>query len=84
MRRPDTKPLSRFSAILLGGWLMAMAAPALAGDGWRTLTAPQPLPAPEATGNVEVGGATIHYAIYGSGNAEPVLLLHGGLGAAED
>ena len=64
--------------------LFAAAGPATAGDGWRTLTPPQPLPAPEATGNVAVNGANIHYALYGSGNADAVLLLHGGLGAAED
>ncbi len=64
--------------------LFAAAGPATAGDGWRTLTPPQPLPAPEATGNVAVNGANIHYALYGSGNNDAVLLLHGGLGAAED
>ena len=64
--------------------LFATAGPATAGDGWRTLTPPQPLPAPESSGNVEVNGANIHYALYGSGNADAVLLLHGGLGAAED
>ena len=64
--------------------LFAAAGPATASEGWRTLTPPQPLPAPESTGNVEVNGANIHYALYGSGNTETVLLLHGGLGAAED
>lgn len=54
------------------------------GNGWRTLTPPQPLPAPEWTSKVEVNGANLHYAVYGSENAETVLLLHGGLGAAED
>ena len=43
-----------------------------------------PLPAPESTGTVDVNGASIHYALYGSGNADAVLLLHGGLGSAED
>ena len=36
--------------------LFAAAGPATASDGWRTLTPPQPLPAPESTGNVEVNG----------------------------
>jgi len=40
--------------------------------------------APEATGRVDVNGARIFYAFYGSANAETVLLLHGGLGAGED
>ena len=71
---------SLFGAILL----LAAAGSAPAGDGWRTLSAPQPLPAPESTGQVEVNGASIHFTLYGSGNADAVLLLHGGLGAAED
>ena len=57
---------------------------AQAGDGWRTLTPPQPMPTFESTGRVEVNGASIYYSLYGSANAEAVLLLHGGLGAAED
>ena len=65
-------------------WLLATAGTAAAGDGWRTLTPPLPLPAPEAADTVHVNGADIHYALYGSGNREAVLLLHGGLGAAED
>ncbi|MDE0520628.1 MAG: alpha/beta hydrolase [Boseongicola sp.] len=65
-------------------WLLATTGIVAAGDGWRTLTPPQPLPAPEAADTVQVNGAVIHYALYGSGNREAVLLLHGGLGAAED
>ena len=38
--------------------------------GWRTLTPPQPPPASESTGHVEVNGLSVHYALYGSGNAE--------------
>ena len=53
-------------------------------DSWRTLTKPQPLPDAEATGTVAVGGAQIHYMVWGDAHAKPVLLLHGGLGAAED
>ena len=84
MRRLDTQWLARLSAFLFSALLLTMAASAQAGDGWRTLTPPQPLPEAESTGKVEVNGADIHYALYGSGNAEAVLLLHGGLGAAED
>ncbi|MYI68502.1 MAG: alpha/beta fold hydrolase [Boseongicola sp. SB0673_bin_14] len=65
-------------------WLLATTGTAAAGDGWRTLTPPRPLPAPEAADTVQVNGAVIHYALYGSGNQKAVLLLHGGLGAAED
>ena len=56
----------------------------MTGENWRTLTPPQPLPDPDSTGRVSVNGASIHYARYGTDNSEAVLLLHGGLGAAED
>ena len=41
-----------------------------------------PLPVADAQGHVEHDGARIWYATYGSGS--PVLLLHGGLGNAEN
>ena len=69
---------------MVGAVLLFATGSASAGDGWRSLSSPQPLPAPESTGNVDVNGASIHYSLYGSGNADAVLLLHGGLGAAED
>ncbi len=56
----------------------------MTGDQWRTLTPPQPIPDPDSTGKVSVNGASIHYARYGADNSRAVLLLHGGLGAAED
>ena len=77
----------KFSARVLstvGAALLLATGSASAGDGWRSLSSPQPLPAPESTGNVDVNGASIHYSLYGSGNDDAVLLLHGGLGAAED
>ena len=72
-----------FAGLFAG--VLLLAAPAMsAGDGWRTLTPPQPLPKAESTGRVDVNGASIYYALYGSKNADAVLLLHGGLGAIED
>src|ERR1700732_1372677 len=55
--------------------LVAAALPALAAERWETLT-----PAPVATdrsGQAQVNGISIHYAIYGQGT--PVIFLHGGL-----
>ncbi len=69
---------------LLAGAFLATAPAMSASDGWRTLTPPLPLPKPESTGRVDANGASIYYAIYGSKNADAVLLLHGGLGAMED
>ena len=84
MRRLGTQLVRQLSGIFFGCLLLAVTVLAQAGDGWRTLTPPQPMPTPESTGQVEINGASIHYSLYGSGNAESVLLLHGGLGAAED
>ena len=64
--------------------LFAMINTAIADDGWRTLTPPHPLPEKEKSGTVHVNGVDIHYALYGTDNEEAVLLLHGGLSAAED
>ena len=48
------------------------------------LTPPLPMPEPVETGAVEVNGARLWYATFGPEDAEPVLMLHGGLGASED
>ena len=84
MRQRDVQSAPRLAALAFAGVLLASASPLQASEGWRTLTPPQPMPAPEATGLVAVNGASIFYALYGSGNTEAVLLLHGGLGAGED
>jgi pimeloyl-ACP methyl ester carboxylesterase len=57
---------------------------------WETLPLPPALPEPADHGSVDVDGARIAYSIYGQGSgrgpgqdhgkAEPVVLLHGGLG----
>ena len=48
---------------------------------WQTLPLPPAMPAATTSGTVEVGGARIYYAIYGTG--DPVILLHGGLGNSD-
>ena len=78
------KRTARVSSLLGAVLLLVAAGSVSAGDGWRTLSSPPPLPDAESSGHVDVNGASIHYMLYGSGNADAVLLLHGGLGAAED
>jgi pimeloyl-ACP methyl ester carboxylesterase len=64
--------------------IVATAICALAGTAhakrprWQELPALPAMPAPDASGDVPSGDATIHYASYGKGPA--VVLLHGGLG----
>ena len=62
---------------ILAAFLAFIALPAIAAERWETLP---PTPAPTATdrsGDAEVNGIKIHYAIYGQGS--PVIFLHGGL-----
>ena len=57
--------------------------PAKALERWEKL--PEPAAMPDATGHgdVEVAGAHIYYATYGTGDGAPVILLHGGLGNSD-
>jgi pimeloyl-ACP methyl ester carboxylesterase len=45
---------------------------------WQTLPLPPAMPKPADAGLVDVDGAKIYYATFGTGS--PVILLHGGLG----
>jgi pimeloyl-ACP methyl ester carboxylesterase len=63
--------------LILAAFLAFVGLPALAAERWETLP---PTPAPIATdrsGEAEVNGIKVHYAIYGEGS--PVIFLHGGL-----
>ena len=65
-------------SFLFAPLLVLAALPALAAEKWETLP---PTPAPIATdrsGQAQVNGIDLHYAIYGQGS--PVIFLHGGLG----
>jgi pimeloyl-ACP methyl ester carboxylesterase len=61
--------------------LFVLSATADAKPRWQELPLPPAMPAATTRGDVEVGGAHIYYAIYGSG--DPVILLHGGLGNSD-
>jgi len=68
-------------ASLLTLLLFVISLPASAAERWETLP---PTPAPIATdrsGQAEVNGVSIHYAVYGQGS--PVIFLHGGLANAD-
>ena len=69
--------------ILLGlaaGLLLTSAAGA--EEIWQTLPQPPAMPTPVESGMAPVNDIQMYYAVYGEG--EPVLLIHGGLGNADD
>jgi pimeloyl-ACP methyl ester carboxylesterase len=63
--------------LLLALFALIAVQPAFAAERWENLP-PTPAPVPtERSGQAEVNGITVHYAIYGKGS--PVIFLHGGL-----
>ena len=62
---------------LLALALVLAVRPALTAERWENLP-PTPTPIPtDRSGEAQVNGISIHYAIYGQGS--PVIFLHGGL-----
>ena len=62
---------------ILAAFLAFIALPTLAAERWETLPrTPAPI-ATDRSGELEVNGIKIHYAIYGQGSS--VIFLHGGL-----
>jgi len=73
-------------ALAVAASTTATPAPAAADTPrWRQLSPPPAMPTPATSGRVEIdGGATIYWATYGDAGAPPVVLLHGGMGSADD
>lgn len=81
------------------GWLVALSAGcarrletpgstaavdiAAAVPRWLTSPAPPQMPPADVEGWVPVNGSRLYYAVFHSGGADPVLLLHGGLGSSD-
>ncbi|MGQ0485487.1 MAG: alpha/beta fold hydrolase [Hyphomicrobiales bacterium] len=52
-----------------------------AADLWKTVPPPAPLPKADESGLAPVNDIQMYYEIYNAAGADPVLLLHGGLGS---
>jgi pimeloyl-ACP methyl ester carboxylesterase len=65
---------------LATGLLLTTAAGA--EDSWQAVPLPPAMPTPRESGMAPVDDIRMYYAIYGEG--DPVLLIHGGLGNADD
>jgi pimeloyl-ACP methyl ester carboxylesterase len=68
-------------AFLLTLLLVLVSVPAPAAERWETLPPTPPPLATDRSGQAQVNGISIHYAIYGQGS--PVIFLHGGLANAD-
>jgi pimeloyl-ACP methyl ester carboxylesterase len=67
--------------LLLVSVFVLAACSARASERWETLP-PTPTPIPtDRSGQAEINGISVHYAIYGHGS--PVIFLHGGLANAD-
>jgi pimeloyl-ACP methyl ester carboxylesterase len=51
-------------------------------QAWKNLPSPPPMPTPVRTGLAPVNGIRMYFATYGAGS--PILLIHNGLGDADD
>ncbi len=63
--------------------LILAVAPAGAAELWQTLPVPPAMPPAAASGEAPVNDIRMYYAVYGDGEGEPVILLHGGLGHSD-
>jgi pimeloyl-ACP methyl ester carboxylesterase len=67
-------------SVLVSVFVLA-ASPARATEPWESLPpTPAPIPA-DRSGQAQINGISVHYAIYGHGS--PVIFLHGGLANAD-
>src|ERR1700744_83385 len=64
-------------ALLLTFLFVLVSVRAPAAERWETLPSTPPPIATDRSGQAQVNGVSIHYAIYGQGS--PVIFLHGGL-----
>ena len=61
---------------------LLLAITAYSAEIWQTLPQPPPMPQPRESGMAPVNDIQMYYAVYGDG--PPVLLIHGGLGHADN
>lgn len=70
----------RLFIVALALWLNG---PATATEIWQRIPAAGPMPPALISGFAPVNDISLYYAIYGTGDSTPVLLIHGGLGHAD-
>jgi pimeloyl-ACP methyl ester carboxylesterase len=81
MQNSGTGTVRRSLGAALVTLAVVAALPAVAAERWQTLP-PTPAPIPAArSGEANLNGISVHYAVYGRGS--PVIFLHGGLANAD-
>lgn len=56
-----------------------IAVSAQADEPWMSIPSPQAMPDATESGLAPVNGIDMHYAVYGSAESTPILMIHGGL-----
>jgi pimeloyl-ACP methyl ester carboxylesterase len=63
--------------------LAGLGLPAASQDAWKAIPAPAPMPEAAESGAADVNGIAMHYAVFGTAEGTPILLIHGGLAHAD-
>src|SRR5262245_32192030 len=76
----------RLALAVLVAMVATVAATAVASAKparWQQVTLPPAMPKAATSGFVDVDGAKLYYATYGTSTGTPVVLLHGGMGNSD-
>lgn len=81
-RSRNGRPRSFVSAVAGAAMGLALFATPVSAQTWKTYPQPPAMPQASKSGFVPVGAVRLYYATYGAG--PPLLLIHNGLGDADD
>ena len=78
LRKTAVKGMAATVLAAIVVWGQALA------DASKALVPPTPLPKPDESAHVRINDIQMWYAVFNKSGGDPVLLIHGGLGTADD